>query len=402
MEFQAKPIFGVLNSSEVTDSLPAGITIANDTITNMFSAAYTYIWRVVDGNATITGLENGRIRISEASVGNLRIGVIANDGVNDSPEYFFDVLVEEIINILPIANAGVDQAVNGGDLVVLDGSLSVDPDGNITDYKWVQRAGGTQYELDLTDPVRPSFTAANQNQEAEFYLVVTDDRGEDSIVDTVLIAITRLNAIPTITITSDKETYEAGEEIVLTANAEDTNVDDELSRLWSSGETTEVIRIIAPSNQTPSSVSRTCEVNDNNGGVASDSITVNINPDAALANQKIKGHILKYILSIPSLKVNSINKALKMLYWPHAKDPSDVEFFSIELDTNWLIAKEITNATIVATTESQLTIDQLVIDANIITVRISGGVVGSHKIEVMIESAGRTRQFSVYLVVEEK
>lgn len=47
---------------------------------------------------------------------------------------------EPISNQPPIANAGADQNVVEGDLVVLDGSGSADPDGSIASYEWKEGA----------------------------------------------------------------------------------------------------------------------------------------------------------------------------------------------------------------------------------------------------------------------
>ncbi len=61
-------------------------------------------------------------------------------------------------NIPPVANAGTDQTVfdddnNGSETIVLDGSGSTDPDGNITNYSWSldnkQIAWGASPSLDL-------------------------------------------------------------------------------------------------------------------------------------------------------------------------------------------------------------------------------------------------------------
>ena len=45
---------------------------------------------------------------------------------------------EPISNQPPVAKAGADQSVGEGDLVVLDGSASTDPDGTIVSYTWTE------------------------------------------------------------------------------------------------------------------------------------------------------------------------------------------------------------------------------------------------------------------------
>ncbi len=60
-------------------------------------------------------------------------------------------------NSQPIAEAGVDQKVTGGDLVTLDGSASSDSDGDPLTYLWSSQYPG----IILSDPtaVQPTFTA---------------------------------------------------------------------------------------------------------------------------------------------------------------------------------------------------------------------------------------------------
>ena len=48
---------------------------------------------------------------------------------------------EEDVNNAPIANAGNDQSVTGGDTVNLNGSASSDPDGDTLTFLWLQTAG---------------------------------------------------------------------------------------------------------------------------------------------------------------------------------------------------------------------------------------------------------------------
>ncbi|WP_236888506.1 PKD domain-containing protein [Desulfoluna limicola] len=56
------------------------------------------------------------------------------------------------INQAPTANAGADQAVQEGKTVTLDGSASLDPDGDITSWTWTQTTGPS---VTLTAPTAP-------------------------------------------------------------------------------------------------------------------------------------------------------------------------------------------------------------------------------------------------------
>jgi hypothetical protein len=93
--------------------------------------------------------------------------------------YIFTLALE---NQPPVANAGENMEVEEGDLVVLDGSLSEDPDGVILTYEWVQKLTDDEplVELDLSNPVYPTFIAPALNPKCTtftFELRVTDDKG---------------------------------------------------------------------------------------------------------------------------------------------------------------------------------------------------------------------------------
>lgn len=82
------------------------------------------------------------------------------------------------INKIPVANAGIEQTVQSGNNVVLDGSASSDADGTIAQYKWTQIAG-TTVALTNANTAKASFTlpADIAEQTLSFSLTVTDNAG---------------------------------------------------------------------------------------------------------------------------------------------------------------------------------------------------------------------------------
>jgi hypothetical protein len=78
----------------------------------------------------------------------------------------------------PKADAGENLSVRSGARVMLDGSKSADPDGNIVSYRWTQLTG---QPVKLSDPgaIRPSFMAplAENADDLVFQLTVTDSEG---------------------------------------------------------------------------------------------------------------------------------------------------------------------------------------------------------------------------------
>lgn len=78
-------------------------------------------------------------------------------------------------NIPPTANAGEKLVVDANDYVQLDGTASVEPDGIISRYHWVQTAGAP---IEIVNPFA-AITALNKVSKGiyNFRLTVMDERG---------------------------------------------------------------------------------------------------------------------------------------------------------------------------------------------------------------------------------
>jgi tetratricopeptide (TPR) repeat protein len=85
-------------------------------------------------------------------------------------------------NNLPIANAGSNQTVDSGDIVILNGNKSKDSDGNIISYLWTQT--GEEPKVELNDPYtsHPSFRApiVTSDTKLTFTLTVKDNKDGNS------------------------------------------------------------------------------------------------------------------------------------------------------------------------------------------------------------------------------
>ena len=118
-----------------------------------------------------------------------RLTVKDDDNFEDLDE------VRITINQKPVAHAGLDQIVNEGELVELDGSASDDPDGTIQSYHWEQIAGFPLVTLEGDDAVQASFTAPEDIIGAApitltFQLTVKDNNNFEDF-DEVAITINR-------------------------------------------------------------------------------------------------------------------------------------------------------------------------------------------------------------------
>ena len=108
-------------------------------------------------------------------------------------------------NQSPRADAGGPYEVREGDTVTLDGSGSVDPDGDIVAYAWTR-----EDRLDDASKVRPDFRARDDG-ELDIRLTVTDDAGA---TDTATTTIRIRNADPRLP-ELEPRTISAGETLAL-------------------------------------------------------------------------------------------------------------------------------------------------------------------------------------------
>ena len=91
-------------------------------------------------------------------------------------------------NLVPIAMPAVDRLVaNPGDRVILDGSLSSDPDGDVITYQWSQ-SDGPEADIQGSDTVTPAVTIPNldRNDQITIDLVVSDGQAESNRASVVI------------------------------------------------------------------------------------------------------------------------------------------------------------------------------------------------------------------------
>ena len=183
-------------------------------------------------------------------------------------------------NLAPIADAGGNQVVLQGTLVILDGSSSLDEDGQIVSYHWLQTRG-REVLLVNADTESPAFTAplTDMREELDFQLTVKDDGGAQSS-DTVTITVN----IPPIADAGANQTLFLGnpstETVALTGIAADSDgtvmahqwdqIDGPIVNL--SGDETPTASFSVPPTTAAYTFSYT--VTDNDGAQATDTVTV--------------------------------------------------------------------------------------------------------------------------------
>jgi hypothetical protein len=136
----------------------------------------------------------------------------------------------------PVADAGVDQTVDEGQTVFLNGSGSNDPDGVISTFQWTQTAGPI-VALSAAAAAQPSFTAPDVGPGGDsltFKLTVTDDEGLQSS-DTCIVNVSWVNLTPVANAGSDQtgaSSIEEGSTVALDGSGSSDPDDGVASYLW--------------------------------------------------------------------------------------------------------------------------------------------------------------------------
>ena len=159
-------------------------------------------------------------------VGTYEFSLIATEGPRSSPP---DIVVISTTNSRPHADAGQGQTVPTGGPIILDGSKSTDPDGNLLMYSWVITSlpAGSTATLDDSAAVRPGFTA---DLSGEYVLELqVSDGSLQSDVSTVTVSTTNSASVG---VAGTDETVTVGDSVRVDAGESHDRDEDEVSLDW--------------------------------------------------------------------------------------------------------------------------------------------------------------------------
>jgi len=233
--------------------------------------------------------------ISSDTLLTFKLTVTDNTGAKSSATVNVTVKYVPPTNQPPTANAGSDQIVNAGDTVTLDGSKSMDPDGNITSYSWIQISGPAAI-LNGADKPIATFTAPKDiisSTDMTFQLTVADSK---NATNTATVKVTDkyippANQPPTAS-ASSVQTANAGDIVILDGSGStdpDGNITSyswmqtdgpaiTLSSSWAAEPT-----FIAPSVSSDTELKFSLTVTDDKGAASSNPATVVVTVKAAAA-----------------------------------------------------------------------------------------------------------------------
>jgi hypothetical protein len=213
------------------------VTLDGSHSTDSDGDTLTYAWTIVaapwGSSATLSDATAVKPTFIADVEGGYAIQLVVNDGVVDSNPATVIISADGTGgNSAPVADAGPDQQVSTGAMVVLDGTGSHDPDGDPLSYAWtiINAPQGSSADLSDATAVDPTFNA-DMDGTYVFQLMV-DDGVIDSNPDTVTITATgNGNTAPTADAGDDQEVT-IGTTVMLDGSGSSDVDGDPLSYAW--------------------------------------------------------------------------------------------------------------------------------------------------------------------------
>lgn len=119
----------------------------------------SYRWtisRPANPNAVLAAAESATPVLTASATGTYEVQLVVSDGARMSAA---DTVLVQVTNAKPVANAGETKQIALNKLVMLDGSKSLDADGDALTYRWtLTLPEGSKASLEGADTSSPTFT----------------------------------------------------------------------------------------------------------------------------------------------------------------------------------------------------------------------------------------------------
>jgi ACT domain-containing protein len=213
-------------------------TVDEGTLVNLDGAAssdpdgntLTYLWTAPSG-ITLSSTTAAKPTFTAPEVNSdtqYNFTLVVSDGSLSSGPASVLVTVKQV-NKSPLANAGLDQTVDEGATVTLDGSASSDPDGNTFTYRWTAPTGIT---LSSTSAAIPTFTAPEVNSDTQYtFSLVVSDGSLSSVPVSMLVTVKQVNKAPSANAGPD-QTVDEGTLVTLDGTTSSDPDGNTLTYLW--------------------------------------------------------------------------------------------------------------------------------------------------------------------------
>ena len=205
--------------------------------------ALTYFWNFesVPANSVLTSTDISPNESGDAvnpvfiadQQGLYVVRLQVNDGIEDSQSSFVHVMAD-IEGSLPIADAGDDALLTEGETVILDGSDSSDPLGNVLSYSWYLVAVPDTSTANATDISNADQVSASFVPDAPgtFLIGLQVNNGiTDSIPDFVQVEVSSTNSCPEAVAAATSNLHSCSA-ITVTAEDSDDPDGDPLDYSW--------------------------------------------------------------------------------------------------------------------------------------------------------------------------
>jgi hypothetical protein len=245
---------GVLGGAICGSSSPNNVPVANAGMTQNVNVAtlvtldgsgsrdsdndtLTYLWdlsaKPSGSVAALTSATSAKPQFTADLAGTYSIGLVVNDGKANSTKVTVSV-VANVTNSAPVANAGVNQNVQVGSVITLDGTASTDANSDTLSYKWaiLGKPSGSAATLSSTTSPNPKFTADAMGIYT-ISLVVNDGKLDSALVPVTVVAAST-NSAP-VANAGIAQSVVAGTRVVLDGTGSTDANNDPITYSWSWG-----------------------------------------------------------------------------------------------------------------------------------------------------------------------
>lgn len=294
--------------ADITITLPTNIANLNGSASSDPDGTIAvYAWNQVSGPsaATIASATTAQSNVTGLIQGVYIFALTVTDNSGASKSDSVKVTVNPAANIPPVANAGTSKSITlPTSSVVLDGSLSSDPDGSIVTYAWTQTAGPSTATIlggNLATATASNLVAGQYT----FQLTVTDNGGATSsakvkitvVASGIQPPIANAGADQTITLPTNSATIDGSGSTAPSGSIVSYNWTEK------SGPSS-----VGLSNTAQNALTNlkagvyifTLTVTDNNAKTGSDSVIITVNPAANIPPVSVPGTSVSLTLPVNS------------------------------------------------------------------------------------------------------